>query len=230
MGIRPIIVEDTCPICEETYPYFMLQRCSRCGRLYCRNCTVLNDLGEVLCLNCARRMVTPRFRPKSKYAPLSIYLARRAVYSSQVTLKFSKIEEIIGDVLPYSAYHSKSWWSNVRNRSPSEAWMTVGWRVKSVNLEREEVTFKKEKKPASKDSSTKKTRRRRTSKKAFRELVHKKFGRQRAKKGPSKTKIAILQARLKNLERASALPPSYRGLKPRSAYEKRLYKPGEKPK
>jgi len=82
--------------------------------------------------------------------------------------------------------------------------MTVGWRVESVNLEREEVTFKKE--PASKDSSTKKTRRRRTSKKAFRELVHKKFG------------------------RPSVLPPSYRGLKPRSAYEKRLYKPGEKPK
>lgn len=230
MGMRPIIVDDTCPICEETYPYFMLQRCSRCGRLYCKNCTVLNDLGEVLCLNCARKMVTPRFRPKSKYAPLSIYLARRAAYTSQVTLKFSRIEEIIGDILPHSAYHSKNWWSNVRNRSPSEAWMTVGWRVEAVNLDGEEVTFRKEEKPASEGTSIPRKRRRKASKKTFREFVRKKSKRRRARTGPSKTKIAIAQARLKNIERARTSARSYRGLKPRSAYEKRLYKPEEKPK
>jgi len=48
---------------------------------------------------------------------------------------------------------------------------------------------------------------------------------------PSKTKAAKLVARLKNLERKKASVPKYRGsFKPKPAYEKRLYKPEEKPK
>jgi hypothetical protein len=108
--------------------------------------------------------------------------------------------------------------------------MTVGWRVETVNLDGEEVTFRKEGRPTSEDAPAKKKRRRRTSKKNFREFVRKKSRRRRAKTGPSKTKIAIAQARLKNIERARASTRGHRGLKPRSAYEKRLYKPEEKPK
>jgi len=138
------VIEEQCPICEEVYPYHILQKCIKCGRLCCINCIIRDENGDVVCLDCARKMVTPRIK-LSKYAALSIYLARRAKYRSRLILTFPKIEEIIGDSLPYSAFHYKGWWSNVRGRSPSEAWMTVGWRVESVNLEKMEVTFIRDK-------------------------------------------------------------------------------------
>jgi hypothetical protein len=47
---------------------------------------------------------------------------------------------------------------------------------------------------------------------------------------PSKTKISKLYARLKNIERQRAAPPKLRGnLKPKSAQEKKVFKPKEKP-
>jgi hypothetical protein len=47
---------------------------------------------------------------------------------------------------------------------------------------------------------------------------------------PSKTKVAKLYARLKNIEREKAFMPKYRGsFKPKPAQEKRIFKPDEKP-
>ncbi len=217
--MRPIIIDNYCSICEESYPQNMLRRCSRCGRLYCLNCTIAN-LDEILCLNCARKMVTPQFKPKSKYALLSIYLAKKSVYTSKITLTFSKIEEIIGDILPPSAYNSKHWWSNTRGKTPSESWMTVGWKVESIDLVNKKVTFKKENKTIIKESPThKKTKKR--SKNAFRELTRRK---RKGKSKISKTKIAKALARLQNVARAKTSSLKYKGLKPKSAYQKRLYK------
>ena len=52
----------------------------------------------------------------------------------------------------------------------------------------------------------------------------------RKKKTPSLTRIAIAQARLKNISRRKASIRKYRGkFRPKSAYEKRLWKPDEKP-
>ncbi|RJS85753.1 hypothetical protein CW702_00705 [Candidatus Bathyarchaeota archaeon] len=218
--MRRIIVEDYCPICEESYPPHMFRRCSRCKRSYCLNCIIVDEKGEFLCLNCARRRVTPPFRPGSKYAPLSIYLARRSKYTSKVTLQFSSIEEIIGDVLPPSAYKSKGWWSNVRNRSPSESWLTAGWKVESVNLEKEEVTFVKEELKCKEKGSFNSIFRNR-SRKSIRRLVEK---RKKKKIQPSRTKLAKALARLQNLKEKRKSTPKYRGLKPKSPYEKRLYK------
>jgi len=144
------VVEEICALCGETYPYYQLQRCYRCGRLYCGNCTALNEGHEVICLNCFRRMISPRGL-KSKYAQLSIYLARRAKYASYATLSFRRIEEIIGDHLPYSAYHYNHWWKNIRGRSPSEAWLTTGWTVQEVSLKNQEVTFQR-KEPSEADA------------------------------------------------------------------------------
>ncbi|MFB0522535.1 MAG: hypothetical protein ACETV1_02095, partial [Candidatus Bathyarchaeia archaeon] len=63
---------------------------------------------------------------------------------------------------------------------------------------------------------------------AFKALALKR--RPRKPSRPSKTKVSMAQARLKNIERRKTYPREYRGrLKPRQAYEKRLYKPEERP-
>lgn len=133
MSMMVPVIEEICGLCGVTYPYYQLQRCRRCGKLYCRNCVALNEAREVICLRCFRRIVSP-IRLKSKYAQLSIYLARRVKYGDYVTLSFKRIEEIIGDHIPHSAYHRKHWWNNVRGRSQSEAWLSTGWIVQEVDL------------------------------------------------------------------------------------------------
>jgi len=220
-----ILIEEDCSLCGVTHPYYSLYRCYRCGKLYCRNCFLYDEEGKIICLRCAKRRISPE-GPRSKYAHLSVYLTRRAKYSNWVTLPFSKIEEIIGDKLPFSAYHYKHWWSNSWNRSPSEAWLTVGWSVQEVDLDRKEVTFKKDEPTISRAS--KKRRRRRPVSQAFKALARKR--RPRRPSGPSKTKIARIQARLKNIERRKSSIKKIRGkFKPKGAYEKRLYNPEEKP-
>ena len=217
--------EEECALCNEVFRYYFLRRCTRCKKMYCRNCTIYSEEGQILCLGCAKRTVTPK-TARGKYAHLSIYLSRRAKYSPNVTLSFDRLQEIIGDNLPSSAYSNKEWWSNVRNRTPSEYWMTTGWRVEKVDLEKKEVTLRKDKVDSHSEGKPKKQRRRK-NKAAFRALATKrKTVRPRL---PSKTKIAKALARLKNVERAR-LQTIYRGkLKPKKAYEKRLYKEGEKP-
>ena len=47
---------------------------------------------------------------------------------------------------------------------------------------------------------------------------------------PSKTRVSRLYARVKNLERQRTSMPKYHGsFKPRPKYEKKLFKPDEKP-
>lgn len=216
------LIEEECTLCGETYPLYQTYRCIQCRRLYCKNCITYTDDNQVICLNCARRLVSPG-RFTSKYAQLSIYLVRRAKYSDRVTLPFKRVEEIIGDDLPASAYYNRYWWNNTRKSSQSEAWMTVGWKVEEVDLERQEVTLRRQETAR---IEPQRRRRRRTSK-SFKALLHKP-SRRRPRK-PSKTKIAIVQARAQNIMRKSSIR-KYRGkFKPRKAYEKRLYKPDEKP-
>jgi hypothetical protein len=219
------LIEEDCSLCGVTYPYYSLYRCSRCRRLYCRNCFLYDEERKIICLRCAKKRVFPG-GPRSKYAYLSTYLARRAKYGPQATLSFSRIEEIIGDRLPSSAYSNRQWWGNSWNRSSSEAWLTVGWKVVDVDLDRNEVTFRKQKQTAV--AAPKRRRRRKPVSQAFKALALKR--RPRKPSRPSKTKVSIAQARLKNIERRKTYLREYRGrLKPRRAYEKRLYKPEEKP-
>jgi len=216
-------IEEDCSLCGVTYPYYSLYRCYRCGRLYCRNCFLFAEDGKVICLGCVRRSIYPA-GPRSKYTFLSVFLAKKAKYSGQITLAFAEIEKIIGERLPFSAYYYKHWWSNIRNRSPSEAWLTTGWSVQSVDLEKKEVTFRKDEQTPVK--AAKKRLRRKPVSASFKALVNKRNLRRATE--PTKTKIAMAQARLKNIERRKT--KEHRGkFKPKRAYEKRLYKPEERP-
>jgi len=220
-----VLIEEYCALCGVKHPYYSLYRCHVCGKVHCRNCFLYDVEGKIICLRCAKRRVSPK-GTRRKYADLSMYLVRRARYSNLVTLPFSKIEEIIGNRLPSSAHYYEHWWNNTWNRSPSEAWLTVGWRVRDVDLGRKEVTFVKDELTEVKTSTTK--MRRKPVSKAFKALAQKR--RPRKPLGPSKTRVAKIQARLQNIERQKTVIKEYRGrFQPKKAYEKKLYKSEEKP-
>lgn len=223
-------MKEECSLCGGIFSYYHLRRCHRCGKLYCRNCVMLtwnkNVLRNVpICLNCARRSVSAR-KPRTKYGPLSEYLARRARYTGFATLTFPKIESIIGDSLPSSATQNTHWWNNAPSRVQAQAWMDVGWRVQNVNLNDRTVTFKR---VASPKITTARKRRKRApalATKPFRPPKPPTLRRRR----PSETRIAKAWARLKNVERRKLSMRRYRGkFKPQPAFEKRLYKPEAKP-
>jgi len=218
-----LIVEEQCSLCGATYPGYALHRCFRCGRLYCKNCILYDEEGKTICLRCAKRRISPSTRRRSKYAYLRDYLVRRAKYSSYARLSFKKIEEIIGDRLPSSAFSNLRWWSNSHSQSQSDAWLSVGWRVEKVELEKKEVVFKKTLQPTVKQS---RKRRRKPVSAAFKALALKPD--RKKQRFPSRRKIAEAQARIKNMQRRKSNRDLKR-FKPKSAYEKRLYKPYEKP-
>jgi len=202
-------------------PYYSLRRCFRCKKLVCKSC-ITEDLVEkryLVCLNCARRYVSPKGYT-GKYTALTFYLSRKAQWTPQVRLPFSRIEGIIGNNLPVSA-HNMEWWDNTKNTSQGKAWLSVGWKVKEVDLKGKTVVFTR---PDVVKPEKKRKRKRLSSKVALPEYKPRKI------KKPSLTRIAKAQARLQNVARRKASMRRYRGrFKPKSAYEKRLYKPDEKP-
>jgi len=176
------------------------------------------DPTAMLCLNCARRVVSPRSR--SKYGGLTGYLKFRGSFTSVVKLSFARIDGVIGSNLPMSAYRSEAWWSNSASSVHAKAWLDAGWEVQEVNLKEGFVVFKKAREVH--------------FKKRAKNKIDKPFKPVRVRsrrKPPSKTKVSQLYARIKNLERQRAEgQQNIRGLKPRRHYEKRRYKPDEKPK
>jgi len=222
-------MREECSLCGEVFSYYQLRRCYRCGRLYCGNCVIFtwnkNVLRNVpICLNCARRFVSPR-RLGTKYSPLSEYLARRARYGDLATLTFAKIESIIGANLPSSASQDAHWWNNAPSRVQAQAWMNVGWRVHDVNLNDRTVTFKRIVSPK---IETRRKRRKRAATLAAKTLRPPKP--QPFPRRPSKTRMAKAWARLKNVERRKMSMRRHRGKsKPQPAFEKKLYKPEAKP-
>jgi hypothetical protein len=219
--------KDECGICGRVFPYSYLRRCQRCGRLFCRDCMVpdvsTGDPTKMLCLNCARRVVSRR--SFSKYEALKRYLKYRAAFTNVVKLSFAKMDGVIGDNLPMSAFRNEKWWSNSQTSVHAKAWLDAGWKMQEVNLEEGYVVFRKVKL-----LQTKSRRRKRSREKIKKPFTPAPYRAPRSRK-PSKTKVAKIYARFKNLERKRASMPKYRGsFKPKSAYEKRLYKPEEKPK
>lgn len=176
------------------------------------------DPTRLLCLNCARRTVSPR--NVGKYGGLASYLRFRGSFTNTVKLTFARMDGIIGDNLPMDAYKSEGWWSNVLGNVHAKGWLDAGWIVEEVNLKEGYVVFRKVKEAPV-------TRRRRSE-------IKKPFTPVRVRipkpKTPSKTKVSKLYARIKNLERMRTSMPAYRGsLKPKPRHEKRLFKPDEKP-
>jgi len=78
-----------------------------------------------------------------KYTPLVVYLQEIPPDQNEVTLSFADIENIIGNGLPPSAYKYRAWWANERIGTHiwAHAWLKAGWRVDSVNLKSQRVSF-----------------------------------------------------------------------------------------
>lgn len=216
-----LLLKDNCSLCERLFPHYALRRCYRCRRMYCRDCITFTKEGEILCLNCARRIVSPR-RLGTKYSPFSRYLLRRAKYTNKVTLNFADIEGIIGDDLPFGAVRNQEWWTNTSSTSQGRAWLNVGWKVQDVDLNKRTVTLSR---VADVEAKPRKKRRRRKKSAPF-ELPIK----PKRRRLPSKTKISKVQARLRNVERKRSSIRRHKGkFKPKPAQEKRLFKPEAKP-
>lgn len=219
-------MKDECGICGRVMRTTYMRQCERCKKLFCRDCmvpdVVTGDPNVMLCLHCARRVVSPR--TVSKYAGLEGHLKFRAAFTNVVTLSFARIDGLIGSNLPMSAYKDQAWWSNASSSIHAKAWLDAGWEVQDVNLKEGYVTFKKVRNVAFKKSKLKKM-----------EITHPftpvPVHRPRSKI-PSKTKVSKLYARIKNLERQRSLPRQpLTGLKFKSSqYQKRLFKNDEKTK
>ena len=82
----------------------------------------------------------------SKYNPLCNYLKNCDL--KVVILEFEEIEEILGFVLPTSAYKYEWWWANedvnTTNHSHCKSWQGAGYKVDRVDFSNRIVSFFKE--------------------------------------------------------------------------------------
>jgi hypothetical protein len=222
-GTCPPEPENKCNLCNRIVAPPQLTRCPYCKKLFCRSC-IIQDLQEgkyLICLNCARRYVAPKTLSfKGKYTPLTLYLSQKAKWKSWIKISFSQIEGIIGDELPSGAHKNPEWWTN-KNSLQAKAWLRIGWNVKEVELKEKTVVFTRPKILVHKKEKKAKKRS---------PLVKLPEYKPRKTKKPSLTRIAIAQARLQNISRRKTSLKKYRGkFRPKSAYEKRLWKTDEKP-
>jgi hypothetical protein len=79
----------------------------------------------------------------SKYEPLKSWLQARG--GPRLILSFAEIERLLGFALPGSARQHRAWWSNQADgaHTQAHAWMDVGWRVWSADLEAEQIEFRR---------------------------------------------------------------------------------------
>ncbi len=213
-----LLLKDECALCKRVMSSSYLRRCSRCNRLYCFDCTTYTKDGYIICLNCARREVSPR-RLGTKYSPLSRYLLRRGMFTGKVRLPIREIEGIIDANLPLNASKDSEWWNNTKGRP----WVSVGWHVESVDMNQRTVTFIRVAKPLIRRKK-KESRKTEFFKRPLR------FPKPKRSMLPSKTKIAKAQARARNVERQRLMNQKRRGkFATKPEYEKRLFKPDAKP-
>ena len=78
----------------------------------------------------------------SRYAPFALWLQSQPISHDRVTLTLEQIEGIINSTLPASARQHRSWWANDSvGHVQSQQWLDVGWRVATINMTEERVTF-----------------------------------------------------------------------------------------
>jgi DNA-binding transcriptional regulator YiaG len=78
----------------------------------------------------------------SKYQPLLEFL--RGSNQSEVILTFAEIEALMNNPLPDSAKSKRAWWSNrSKGALQASAWMEAGYRVEDVELDGQQVIFRK---------------------------------------------------------------------------------------
>jgi len=76
-----------------------------------------------------------------KYDLLADFLNSQT--ADHVQLSFRRIENIIGDRLPASARKYPAWWANDRTHIHARVWLEAGWQTESVNLGREDISFRR---------------------------------------------------------------------------------------
>ena len=72
----------------------------------------------------------------SKYEPLELHLMALPAATSELTLTFKQIDDILGAPLPRSAYVHREWWSNqtdVDARPQARAWTKARFAVDAVH-------------------------------------------------------------------------------------------------
>lgn len=145
---------------------------------------------------------------------------RRGMFTDRAVLSFGEIEGIIGDNLPLTATRDSQWWTNSRFTAQGRAWVDVGWNVEAVDMNNHRVTLVRVARPQIGPEKKAKIKKKvETFKRPLRHL--------RTNKPllPSRTRIAQVQARLRNIERRKSVGYEHQ----KSAYEKRLFKPEAKP-
>lgn len=171
------------------------------------------DINAMMCLHCAKHVVSPH--SASKYYGLTNHLKFRAAFTGLVKLSFARIDGLIGSNLPMQAFKDEAWWSNTVN-AHSHGWLDAGWEVQEINLKEGYIVFKKVHEIPFKRSQGSKLE----IDKPFTPVPVHPYKR----KTPSKTKVSILYARIKNMERQRAMGSQIRGFKPRSRHEKKLFR------
>lgn len=81
----------------------------------------------------------------AKYDPLRRFLENVAPDTSEISLSFAQIEQILEDTLPNSARRYRPWWANEREGTHVQAasWLGAGWEVDTVNQDQEWVRFRR---------------------------------------------------------------------------------------
>ena len=78
----------------------------------------------------------------TKYEPLKNFLVGRA--TSEVPMKFSEIEQVIGARLPPAAFNHRAWWSNNPSNSViTLAWLEAGYKTERVDMAAQRLVFRR---------------------------------------------------------------------------------------
>lgn len=77
-----------------------------------------------------------------KYHPLAVFLRNQTL--GALSLSFAEAEGILGSSLPPSARRRRAWWTNnPTGHVNAQAWISAGYRIESVDLSNEMVTFRR---------------------------------------------------------------------------------------
>jgi hypothetical protein len=76
-----------------------------------------------------------------KYERLAQWLLQQK--NDNVRITFAQIEKELKRSLPDSARTQRAWWANTLTHSQATAWMALGWRVSSIDLDDEIVKFER---------------------------------------------------------------------------------------
>jgi len=80
----------------------------------------------------------------AKHSALGEYLRRLPASENKAELPFGRVEQLIGDDLPPSARTWEPWWANDKTHVQAQAWMGAGWRMTSLSISDERVTFERQ--------------------------------------------------------------------------------------